>query len=127
MIPPTVGRVPQYTASHLNEQIRRQAEQHVARFAADPAAIDRRLAELDREWDVERTLEANAAGISLIGLALGATVGRRARSSVAGASARRRRSTGSGMHARRCVALFATSRLPKRAAQAMAFNKRCQP
>ena len=77
MIPSTVERVPQHTAGHINEQIRRQTEQNVARFAADPAAIDQRLTELDREWDIERTLEANAASISLIGLALGATVDRR--------------------------------------------------
>src|SRR5205823_697834 len=37
----------------------------------------RRLAELDREWDIERTLEANAATVCLAGLALGATVDKR--------------------------------------------------
>src|SRR5881392_829583 len=77
MIPSTVERVPQHTAGHINEQIRRQTEQNVARFAADPAAIDRRLAELDREWDIERTLEANAVTVSLLGSALGFTVDRR--------------------------------------------------
>jgi hypothetical protein len=35
------------------------------------------LAELDHEWDIERTLEANAATASLIGLTLGATVDKR--------------------------------------------------
>jgi hypothetical protein len=77
MLPSTVGRVPQHTPRPSNEQIRRQTEQNVARFAADPAAIDRRLEELDREWDIERTLEANAASVSLIGLGLGAFVDRR--------------------------------------------------
>ncbi len=77
MLPSTVERVPQHTPGPINEQIRRQTEQNVARSAADPAAIDRRLAELDREWDIERTLEANAASVSLIGLALGAAVDRR--------------------------------------------------
>ena len=78
MIPSTVARVPLHTAEHVNEQIRRQTEQSIARCAqAGPAAIGRRLAELDREWDVERTLEANAATASLIGLTLGATVDRR--------------------------------------------------
>jgi hypothetical protein len=32
---------------------------------------------LDREWDIERTLEANAASVVLIGCALGAFVDRR--------------------------------------------------
>ena len=77
MLRSTVERVPQHTAGPINEQIRRQTEENVARFADDPAAIERRLAELDHEWDIERTLEANAASISLVGLALGATVDRR--------------------------------------------------
>jgi hypothetical protein len=75
MIPSTVERVPQHTAEHVNDQIRRQTEERVARIAAaGREAIDRRLAELDREWDIERTLEANAATASLVGLTLGATV-----------------------------------------------------
>jgi hypothetical protein len=77
MIPSTVERVPKHTAGPINEQIRRQTEENVARYADDPAAIQRRLAELDEEWDIERTLEANASSISLLGLALGATVNRK--------------------------------------------------
>src|SRR5436305_9694744 len=78
MLPSTTERVPQHTPARYNEAIRRQTEANVARFAdADPETIDRRLAELDREWDIERTLEANAAGVSLAGLALGALVDRR--------------------------------------------------
>ena len=71
MIPSTVERVPQHTAEHVNDQIRRETEERVARCAAaGREAIDRRLAELDREWDVERTLEANAATLSAAGAAL---------------------------------------------------------
>src|SRR5438067_12444824 len=78
MIPSTVERVPLNTAEHLNEAIRRRTEANVARHAtAGPAAIDRRLAELDREWDIERTLEANAATVTLIGSAFGFVVDRR--------------------------------------------------
>ena len=40
-------------------------------------AIARRLEELDREWDIERTLEANAATVTLVSLGLGFTVDRR--------------------------------------------------
>ncbi|HEX6006061.1 MAG TPA: hypothetical protein VFZ14_18870 [Burkholderiales bacterium] len=32
---------------------------------------------LDREWDIERTLEANASSLALVGLGLGAFVNRR--------------------------------------------------
>ena len=42
-----------------------------------PAAIERRLQELDHEWDIERAIEANAASIGLAGLALGVFVDRR--------------------------------------------------
>ena len=75
MIPSTIERVPRHTAGQVNEEIRRQTEANVARHArAGPGVIDRRLAELDREWDIERTLEANAAAAVLVGLALGAGV-----------------------------------------------------
>lgn len=78
MIPSTARRVPEHTAEHVNEEIRRQTEANVRRYAgASREAIDRRLQELDREWDIERTLEANAATASLIGLTLGATVDRK--------------------------------------------------
>ena len=40
-------------------------------------AIDARIKELDREWDIERTLEANAAAFALTGTLLGAFVNRR--------------------------------------------------
>ena len=78
MLPETTTRVPRHTASHVNAQIERQIEENVMRTAAGGReAITRRLAELDREWDIERTLEANAATVSLMGLTLGATVDRR--------------------------------------------------
>ncbi len=78
MLPSTAERVPQHTAERVNQQIRRRTEENVARCAeAGPEAIARRLQELDREWDVERTLEANAASAVLVGLTLGATVDRK--------------------------------------------------
>ena len=78
MIPSTMERVPRHTAKSVNEQIRRGIEENVARFAAQGRErIDRRLAELDREWDIERTLEANASLVSLLGLSLGSTVNRK--------------------------------------------------
>jgi hypothetical protein len=40
-------------------------------------AIERRLMELDREWDIERVLELNASVAALTGMTLGATVDRR--------------------------------------------------
>jgi hypothetical protein len=78
MLPSTVARVPEHTAEHVNERIRRETEERVARIAAaGPETIARRLRELDEEWDIERTLEANAATISATGAALALLVDRR--------------------------------------------------
>lgn len=78
MIPSTARRVPENTADHVNQEIRRATEERVARTAAaGPEAIDRRLRELDREWDIERTLEANAATLAAVGGGLALLVDRR--------------------------------------------------
>ena len=77
MLPSTTMRVPLNTAHEINEQIRRQTAENVERVAAEgPEAIKHRLHELDREWDIERTLEANAATVSLVGVLLGAALHR---------------------------------------------------
>ena len=77
-MPSTISRVPVHTDASINERIRQQTERNISRFRnAGPETIDRRLKELDAEWDIERTLEANAAAASLIGLALGTRHDRR--------------------------------------------------
>jgi hypothetical protein len=76
--PSTVERVPLHTAPEYNQRIWQQTEANVARYSQmGDEAIDRRLQELEEEWDIERVLEANAASVALVGLALGATVDRR--------------------------------------------------
>ncbi|HRK96831.1 MAG TPA: hypothetical protein PK694_10965, partial [Rhodospirillales bacterium] len=77
MLPDTAERVPQHTTRHINERIQDDLKASVAYHARHPDAIDDRIAELDREWDIERTLEANAAGVSLAGLLLAVTVDRK--------------------------------------------------
>lgn len=78
LIPPTTSRVADRTDADINARIRRQTEANVAYFAKGGAqGISERLRELDREWDVERLLEANAATIALTGLCLGSLVNRR--------------------------------------------------
>ncbi|MHB8897526.1 MAG: hypothetical protein ACYC6Y_02125 [Thermoguttaceae bacterium] len=77
MIPKTTTRVRDNTDERVNASIRQQMDESVASCAlAGPAAIDRRLRELDEEWDVERVLEANAASLALAGVILG-TIGSR--------------------------------------------------
>jgi hypothetical protein len=70
----TRTRVPENTAPDVNREIRQQTEQNVQRYAASPSEISNRLRELDREWDIERAIEANAAGIAFVGVLLGALV-----------------------------------------------------
>ena len=77
MIPTTI-RVEQHTDEAVNERIRRRTAQSISfvgRQGRDE--ISRRLEELDQEWDMERTLEANAASVALLGLGLGALASRR--------------------------------------------------
>lgn len=78
MLPATASRVQRSTPDKVNERLRRQGEENVQRFAhAGPGEIDRRLAELDQEWDIERTLQTNFALVSLLGMGLGELVDRR--------------------------------------------------
>lgn len=78
MLPKTTNRVANATADEINERIRRDIVHSVAGCAADgEAAIQRRLDELDAEWDTERMLEANASALVLAGLGLGTWVDRR--------------------------------------------------
>lgn len=74
MIPSTVERVPNSTSSEVNRRIEAQIAECVRRHAEQPQAIDPRLQNLDREWDTERTLEANASVLGFIGVVLGAFV-----------------------------------------------------
>jgi hypothetical protein len=78
MLTNSAQRTERSTPRSINERILRQTEQSVRRVVAQgPAAIERRLRELDTEWDTERTLETLAASFALAGVALGATVNRR--------------------------------------------------
>lgn len=71
---PTDRRVEENTNPSTNAMIRRRLESNVHFFARRPQEIDRRLWELDREWDVERVLETNSATITLGSLILGGLI-----------------------------------------------------
>lgn len=67
-------RARQYTSGDLNRLIDRETEGRVQRSAAEGVSgINRRLVELDREWDVDRVLQANASTLLLVGITLAAT------------------------------------------------------
>jgi hypothetical protein len=71
MVSTAAERVSQHTSEQGDEMIRRETRANVAYYAAHPNQIDRRLRELDEEWDVERMLQINSSALSLLGLALG--------------------------------------------------------
>jgi|SRR4051812_39710930 len=77
MLPTTSERVPHHTPASLNRAIHNRINESVRHHAASPEHIDERLAELDREWDIERTLEANAATLAFTGVVLSATTDKR--------------------------------------------------
>jgi hypothetical protein len=65
-----IDRVVANTDPRINAQIQRRAEERVGWLEKHQERIPERLAELDREWDVERWLETMSAGVSLVGLGL---------------------------------------------------------
>ena len=70
-------RVARNTAEAINHRIRAATAERLAYYAEHLDEIDARLNDLDREWDIERTIEANASTIAFTGIALGVTVDKR--------------------------------------------------
>ncbi len=77
MLPASTWRVERHKGAAINDARRAEIRDSLRYYAARPREIPARLGELDREWDVERAIEANAATITLAGLALTALVDRR--------------------------------------------------
>jgi hypothetical protein len=78
MLPKTSNRVQEHTDPAVNAAIKERTERNIHVYSsAGSEAISHRLEELNREWDIERALETNAAGLSLLGLALGTFVNRK--------------------------------------------------
>jgi len=61
-----------YTDPEVNQKIDSTIEERIRFYATQPKdVISKRIEELDQEWDIERVLETNAAGIALSGVVLG--------------------------------------------------------
>jgi hypothetical protein len=76
-MPSTRTRVPEHTSDEVNRRIRHRTARNVHYYSNHKDAIPRRLRELDREWDIERAIEANAATLGFVGVILGTTRDRR--------------------------------------------------
>jgi hypothetical protein len=77
-LPATSSRVERKTDPRLNERIRAQTDAEMTRLeGAAPDDYARRLAQIDREWDIERVLQANASTLVVLGVVFGWRVDRR--------------------------------------------------
>jgi hypothetical protein len=64
----TIDRVQRFTDDATNRRIEAATGARIRRLVANPLGIERRLRELDLEWDIERVLETQAALAVLVGL-----------------------------------------------------------
>lgn len=76
-LPKTNQRVAQNTAEHINQDIQQAIRHSVDYYQANPDFIEARLQQLDKEWDIERILEANASTLIVAGSALGFALNRK--------------------------------------------------
>lgn len=78
IIPKSVNRVMLNTSMKSNEQILNGIYKNIVYYKTkDRNEISKRIDELQREWDTERILEANAAALILVSLILGKFVDRK--------------------------------------------------
>jgi hypothetical protein len=72
--PATIDRVRVNSSDEVNRWIRQRTKQRLQAIAAGGLpAIERRLRELDEEWDIERFVETMAPTFTLLGIGLGLT------------------------------------------------------
>jgi hypothetical protein len=73
-----MDRVRRVGSKEVNRRIDEEIQENIQAFThKDAEAIGSRIRELEKEWDIERAIEANASSLALTGLALGAFVNRR--------------------------------------------------
>ncbi|HEY8160399.1 MAG TPA: DUF2892 domain-containing protein [Methylobacter sp.] len=77
-LPPETDRVRLHTSPEINKRIDADIDWTIQRYnGASPEEITQRIDELDREWDIERVLETNAATVALLSLTLSKTNSRK--------------------------------------------------
>ena len=69
----TKDLVRENTPPRINRKVDIEIREHLNQYYNDPSKIDKRLCELDSEWDIERVFQLNAAVFSLMGLWRGLT------------------------------------------------------
>jgi hypothetical protein len=65
-------RVRKNTADHINRKVDQKIKESIELYSSqDSEMINKRIKQLEQEWDIERALEVNMPIVALIGLALG--------------------------------------------------------
>jgi hypothetical protein len=78
ILPPTAKRVRLHTNEEVNNRIQQETNNNIEHYRnSSKDEIKARIKELDKEWDIERALEANAAAIITISTILGLATRRR--------------------------------------------------
>jgi len=77
MVTTTANRVLRNTTPAVTERIQERTACRLRHYESHPGEIPERLRELDREWDIERTLETGSSSLTLLGLILGTTVNKK--------------------------------------------------
>jgi hypothetical protein len=78
MLSTTTERVANNTSEEYRQQFEQQLRQNISRYMhADRQTIDRRIEELDREWNLERAIELEAPSMIALGVVLGLTHNRK--------------------------------------------------
>lgn len=71
-------RVRESTPEKRNLAIDRQTEENIQLYSnLDETKIRERIKQLEKEWDIERTLELNASLVALAGIVLATTVNKK--------------------------------------------------
>ena len=68
------NRVERHTAQHSLEKIHKQTLSNIRHYSSDANSLNKRIRELDDEWDIERYLETNASALAFVGILLGVLV-----------------------------------------------------
>jgi hypothetical protein len=63
-------RVRKNTSEDLNQKIDRKAISSLNKYSQQSSEIEKRLKELEAEWDIERAIQLNAGALALSGLIL---------------------------------------------------------
>ena len=72
------GRVRRSSSPEQNQKIDQEIKENLKSYTgSDYEVIDERISELDKEWDIERTLQLNAATLAITGTILGLVVDKR--------------------------------------------------